>query len=275
MNWQAVLDAPLPRSYANFAGRWLLQWLDTTHKLFAFALITLGVIVSKPRFAQAVIHPLIAAQIARAGIRLLPMVSFLAGALGFVVIGQTVAWLSRVGAVEWVGTVMVLAVVRELGPLVTAQIVLMRVGTSTVIELGTIRALGQVEALEALGIDPVHYLVVPRVIGMAVAVFALTAYLLLGAVGSGYLFAFLQDVPLAPGEYFRQLALALTWQDFVLLALKSSMFGITIAIVTCFQGLARPIQLSEVSTATSGALVFSFVACVCLDALFITVYLLM
>ncbi len=249
--------------------------MDASHKMLAFALITLGVMATKFNAAAAVVHPLIFEQIARAGLRLLPMISFLAAALGFVVIGQTVALLTQVGAQNLIGSVMVTVVVRELGPLVTAVVVLLRVGTATVIELGMTRALGEVEALEALGIDPIHYLVVPRVLGMAVAVLALSSYLILGTIFSGYLFAFVQDVPLTPGEYFRQIALALTWQDFVLLALKTTAFGVILAVVTCFHGLARPLLLAEVSTATTRALVASLIACVAVDALFIVVYLLM
>jgi phospholipid/cholesterol/gamma-HCH transport system permease protein len=151
----------------------------------------------------------------------------------------------------------------------------MRTGTATAIELGAARAMGEVEALEALGIDPIHYLVVPRVLGMAIAVFTLTAYLVVGAIFCGYLFAFLQDVPLSPGEYFHQLAAALLWQDFVFLLMKSSSFGIMIALVTCFQGLARPLGLGEVPVATTHALVGSFAACILLDVAFILIYLLM
>ena len=99
----------------------------------------------------------------------MPVVFFLAFALGFVVIGQTVALLSRLGAEDMAGTIMVTVIVRELGPLVTALLVLARIGTATVIELGTARALGEVEALEALGIDPIHYLVMPRVLGLAIS----------------------------------------------------------------------------------------------------------
>mgnify|MGYP000890770602 CR=1 FL=1 len=273
--WQTVFESPLPRSYTNFVGQWLLRWMDASHKMLAFALITLGVMATKFNAAAAVVHPLIFEQIARAGLRLLPMISFLAAALGFVVIGQTVALLTQVGAQNLIGSVMVTVVVRELGPLVTAVVVLLRVGTATVIELGMTRALGEVEALEALGIDPIHYLVVPRVLGMAVAVLALSSYLILGTIFSGYLFAFVQDVPLTPGEYFRQIALALTWQDFVLLALKTTAFGVILAVVTCFHGLARPLLLAEVSTATTRALVASLIACVAVDALFIVDYLLM
>jgi phospholipid/cholesterol/gamma-HCH transport system permease protein len=164
-------------------------------------------------------------------------------------------------------------VVRELGPLLTALIVLSRVGAANIVELGTARALGEVEALEVLGIDPIHYLVVPRVIGMALGIFSLTVYLILVALASGYLWAFLQDVPLMPGDYFRQLAGALRGLDFVLLALKTLCFGVVIATVTCYYGLAQPLRLEEVSRATVHAVAQSVVICVLVDALFIVLYL--
>src|SRR5262245_38505198 len=263
----------LPRSYLNFFGRRIIRFFYALHGLGAFALITVGVLFSKSRVAGHVIRPLIFAHLARSGLRLLPMIIFLAAALGLVVIGQTVSLLTRYGAYQFLGTVMVTVVVRELGPLLTALIVLSRTGTANVIELGTARALGEVEALEVLGIDPVHYLVVPRVIGMAVGMFSLTIYLLLGALASGYLWAFIQDVPLTPGDYLRQLAGALRWLDFVLLAAKTCCFGIIIAIVTCYYGLAQPLRLEEVSRATIRAVAQSVTACVLLDALFIVVYL--
>jgi phospholipid/cholesterol/gamma-HCH transport system permease protein len=164
--------------------------------------------------------------------------------------------------------------VRELGPMLTALLVLSRTGAANVIELATARALGEVETLEVLGIDPVHYLVVPRVVGMALGVFGLAVYLILGALASGYLWAFVQDVPLRPAEYFRQLAEALSGIDFVLLFLKTVCFGLAIALVTCYHGLAQPVRLEEVSRACIRAVAQSVIVCVLLDALFIVVYLL-
>jgi phospholipid/cholesterol/gamma-HCH transport system permease protein len=194
-------------------------------------------------------------------------------ALGFLVIGQTVAALAKVGATGYLGSTMVIVVVRELGPLLTAMLVLARVGTANVIELGTARALGEVEALEALGIDPVHYLILPRVIGMALGVFALAIYLILGALASGCLFAFLANVPLTPGDYFQQIAESLTWLDFVLLALKTLAFGFFIAIVTCYHGLAQPLRLEDVSRVAVRAVTQGIIVCVLIDAVFIVVYL--
>jgi phospholipid/cholesterol/gamma-HCH transport system permease protein len=270
---QLFRRAPLPRSYTDFLGRKLFLFVLTLQGLAAFALITLGVILRKFRTARNVIRPRIRQEIVRAGVALLPMFLFVALALGFLVVGQTVSALAQVGATEYLGSTMVIVVVRELGPLLTAVLVLARVGAAHVIELGTARALGEVEALEVLGIDPVYYLIVPRVVGMAVGVFALTVYLIIGALASGYLFTFLQNVPMTPGEYVRQIAEALGWLDFVLLALKAVAFGFFIAIVTCYHGLAQPLRLEDVSRVAVRAVSQGVTVCVLIDALFILLYL--
>jgi phospholipid/cholesterol/gamma-HCH transport system permease protein len=168
---------------------------------------------------------------------------------------------------------MVTVIVREVGPLLVAVLMLARVGTANVIELGTARALGEVEALEAVGIDPVHYLIVPRVIGMTLGVFSLTVYLILAALGSGYLWVFLQNVPLTPGDYFKEIADSLSSLDFVLLAIKSCAFGFFIGIVTCYHGLAQPLRLEEVSRVAVRAMAQGIIICVFIDALFILLYL--
>ena len=273
-NTQLFRRAPLPKSYTDFLGHKLFLFLLAVQGLGAFALITLGVILTKSDVANNVIRPRIRQEIARAGVALLPMFFFVALALGFLVVGQTVSALARVGATDYLGSTMVIVIVRELGPLLAAFLVLARVGTAHVIELGTARALGEVEALEALGIDPVHYLIVPRVIGMALGIFSLTVYLIIGALVSGYLFAFLQDVPMTPGDYFKQIAESLSWLDFALLALKTIAFGFFIAVVTCYHGLAQPVRLEEVSRVAVRAVTQGVIVCVLIDALFILLYLL-
>ena len=273
-NTQVFRRAALPKSYTDIIGRLLFRFLLTVQGIGAFALITLGVIVKKLNVARPVMQPRVRAEISRAGIALLPMFLFIALALGFVVVGQTVSALAKFGQINFLGSTMVIVIVRELGPLLAAMLVLARVGTAHVIELGTARALGEVEALEALGIDPVHYLIVPRVIGTALGIFALTIYLIIGALVSGYLFVFLQDVPLTPGDYFSEITNALTWLDFVLLALKTTAFGFFIAIVTCYHGLAQPLRLEEVSGVAVRAVTQGVVVCVLVDAIFIVLYLL-
>src|ERR1043166_1538850 len=259
--------------YIEAAGEWILRFCGVLHELVAFAMITLGVTLTKFGRSKRVVHPLISEHIWNAGVRLLPMVSFIGIALGLVIIGQTVAQLKLFGAEEYIGRVVVTVWVRELGPLLTAILVLARSGTANAIELGTARALGEIEALESLGIDPIHYLVMPRVIGLAAAVFSLTTYFILIATISGYVFAFLQDVPLTPSAFFNQIGDALRWQDFVLLALKTGLFGAIIAVVNCYHGLARPLRIEDVAQVTTSAVVQSVIACVFVDALFLVGYL--
>ena len=261
------------RVYFKYTGNPVLRFIQAMRELGAFAVITLSVGMTKFGSAKKVIRPLVCEQIWHAGVRLVPIVAFIGAALGLLIIGQTVALLTRVGAQGFIGVVMVTVVVRELGPLLTALLVLARSGAANVVELGTARALGEVEALESLGIDPVHYLVVPRVIGLAISVFCLSTYMILVAVLSGYLFAFVQDVPLTVGSYFGQLGDALRWQDFVLLALKTVAFGIVIAVVNCYHGLARPLGIEHVSRVTTRAVVQSVVGCVLLDAAFLVAYI--
>jgi phospholipid/cholesterol/gamma-HCH transport system permease protein len=273
-NTQVLRRAVAPKSLTDQLGRKLFLAILTVQGLGAFALITLGVILKKFGVARNVVQPRVRREISRAGVALLPMFIFAALALGFLVVGQTVSALAKVGATNYLGSTMVIVIVREIGPLLTAMLVLARVGTANVIELGTARALGEVEALEALGVDPVHYLIVPRVIGMAAGIFALTIYLILGALGSGWVFAFLQDVPLTPGDYFKQIAEALNWLDFALLALKTLAFGFFIAIVTCYHGLAQPLRLEDVSRVAVNAVTQGVIVCVLIDAVFIVLYLL-
>lgn len=262
-----------PGAPVHWAGRAVLAFVRDVHGLLAFAFISLGVLVRKVRVAPAVLWPLVLTQLHRSGLRLLPMVGFLAVVLGLLVIGQTVALMTRVGANAYLGIVMVTVVVRELGPLLVALLVLSRTGMTTVIELATARALGEVEALEVLGIDPIHYLVVPRLIGLALGTFALAVYFILIALGSGYLWAFVQEVPLVPGDYVRQLAAALDGLDFVLLAVKTAAFGTLIATVSCYHGLARPLRLADVPRVATQATGQCVVGCLLLDALLILGYL--
>lgn len=264
---------PAPRLPATIGHR-LCEGLATVRGLLAFGLITLGVLLTKSSVASPLLRPMMRQHLYRASVRLLPLTLFLAMALGFVVIGQSVVLLSRVGAQDFAGTIMVSVVVRELGPLAAALLVLLWVGTATVIELGTARALGEVEVLESLSVDPIHYLVAPRMAGMILGTFALSIYLIVAALASGYLFAFLQDVPLAPSDYLAQLAGSLRPLDFMLLGLKSLLFGVVIATTACYHGLARPLTLEDVSQATVRATVQGLMGIVALDAVFILVFLL-
>lgn len=247
----------------------VLSFVDTTRRLGAFTLITLGVLVTKAGAGGRVVRPLMRAQVVRAGVRLLPIVAFIGFAMGLVIIGQTLRLLSQVGQTGLMGSLFVTVIFRELAPLTAALVVLARVGTPTVVELGTARALGEVEALEALGIDPIHYLVVPRVVGITVAVFSLAVYLVVFALGSGWLFAFVADLPVTGSQYVGQVASALRWPDFPFLAGKTLAFGASGAVIASYQGLARPLRLEEVPDAATRTVAHSVIAFLLIDGAFL------
>ena len=246
----------------------------SSRRLLAFGLIVLGTGITKLGRGGALVRGAVLEQIRRAGVDLLPFVGLVSVVAGFVILGQTVVLLRQVGAEDMLGSMMVVVLFRELAPVATALVVLLRVGTATVVELATMRATGEVEALEALSIDPVHYLVLPRVIGLSVSVFCLAVYFMLGALIGGYVFCFVERLPLTLVDYVDQLAGALTWQDFLWVILKTGGFGAAIAVLTCYQGLSSPLRLDQVPSAATQALTWSLVTCVLLDLAFLGVSML-
>ncbi|MEI8314197.1 MAG: ABC transporter permease [Verrucomicrobiota bacterium] len=226
-----------------------------------------------PKANRAALRSATAAQVWRCGVRQLPLVSFVGLALGVLVIGQAVSLLQQVSAQRYMGTVMVMVVLRELGPLLTAFLVAARPGTAVVVELGALQFAGQTAQVDRLGVRSLRALVAPRVKGLAVAGFCLTIYLIAVALVCGYLMAFVQGMPLRLTEYAGQLADALHWLDFVLIALKAALFGVVIAVVSCYHGLERMLQVEELPAATTRAVVEGLGACVLLDAVFLLGYL--
>lgn len=222
--------------------------------------------------ARALIHSRVIEQVAQNGLRLLPLGLAVAAGFGLVVVGQIIVLLTKLGATQLIGPLVVSLVIRELAPLITAFLVLGQSGTNTVVQLGTSRALGEVEALETLAIDPIHYLVVPRILGLATAVFALTVYVIMGTLGFGFIFAFLTDTPLTVETFAGEIFRSLTWFDFTLLGIKTAGFGTIIAVATCYAGLAQPLTLPEVAPASTRAVVIGVTGCLLLDAVLVPIW---
>ena len=260
------------RPLLQLAGRRALASARTFKGLIAFALIAAVSLVSHRHRARSLIRSLVVEQIAQNGLRLLPLGLAVAAAFGLVVVGQIVVLLTKLGATQLIGPLIVSLVIRELAPLITAFLVLGRSGTNTVVQLGTSRALGEVEALETLAIDPIHLLVVPRIIGLATAVLALTVYLIVGTLGFGFIVAFLTDAPLTLETFAGEIFRSLTWVDFTLLGFKTAGFGTIIAVSTCYAGLAQPLTLAEVAPASTRAVVIGTAGCLLLDAVLVPVW---
>jgi phospholipid/cholesterol/gamma-HCH transport system permease protein len=184
-----------------------------------------------------------------------PLIIALSGILSFLVISQAVRELGRLGATELIGTLMVVAIVRELGPLLTALSVAGRSGTAIAAELATNRVMGEVDALEAMGIDPQHYLVLPRLGAAVVSVSSLIVLFDLVAIFSGLVAAVANGM--STDRYFDVVLRSLSFADTGLSALKGVVFGAVIGTVPCFHGLKVRRAATEVPIAASRAVVTS------------------
>ncbi|MGY8652590.1 MAG: ABC transporter permease [Verrucomicrobiia bacterium] len=263
-----------PPSRYGFLTR---QFLVLTHGIFglgSFVLSVIEVAGVKLFRSRNVVWPQIRLQILLGGVKQTPMICFMAIGMGFIVSGQLLVLKELTGfeSQSFAGGTIVTVVLRELGALMTALLILARVGAANVIELGAARSTGQVQALAAAGVDPIHYLVVPRVIGLGLSVFCLTFLFNLLTTVSAYLFLFVQDMDLPLVDYADQLMANLRILDFAVMLLKPMLFGFTIGFVSCYQGLTRVSRLEQIAAATTTAVVQGVVVCMLIDALFIVFY---
>ena len=159
--------------------------------------------------------------------------------VGFGLVAQAFHWLKVFGSTALFGGVMSTVLVREIAPVLVGLIVIGRSGSALLVELGTMKTEGQVHMLDAQGIDPFLYLVVPRVLAFCVCMFLLTtafvAVALLGGFFSGVL------VGITQFHFFDFLDRAIGsmgWQTYALFALKTVSIGFVVALITCKMALS-------------------------------------
>jgi len=199
----------------------------------------------------------------------IPLAIVLSSILSFLLISQAVRELGRIGAVELIGTLIVVAIVRELGPLLTALAVAGRSGTAIAAELATNKVMGEVDALEGMGIDPVHYLVLPRFAAAIVSVFSLTILFDAVAILAGLVAALANGM--SAGHYFDIVLRSLAFRDAGVTLVKGLVFGTIIGTIPSFHGLAVRRAATEVPIASSHAVVGSILAIFLCSALFVAV----
>lgn len=208
-------------------------------------------------------------QVSFTGLEALPFLSLLSLLLGSTVIVQSLPQLQGVGAGGLVGKILVITIVRELGPIVTAMVVITRSGTAMAAEMATNRITGQVEALEAMGVDVFHYLIAPRVVGSMVSVFCMLVYFDVIALIGGFLVASIR-LTMPFSLYLRQIAASLSPLDLYISLSKAILFGLVISLFTCYHGLrARraPFEVPMVArTGVIQAMFFVFVSSALLSA---------
>ena len=166
--------------------------------------------------------------------------------------------LSSIGQTSLIGRVVAVAMIREMGPFMTALILAASIGSAMAAELGTMVVSEEVDALHAMAIDPAKFLVMPRILAMALLCPMMTVYAsIMGILGGALLANTQQGVSF---EAFRNDALeVLVTKDLVTGLFKAFVFGVVIATVACTQGLRASGGAMGVGYATRRSVVVSFV----------------
>jgi len=195
-------------------------------------------------------------QIAAVGAQSTPIVAVTAFFTGMVLALQTAFALARFGAKPYVGSIVGLAIVRELGPVLAALMVAGRVGAGIASELGSMKVTEQVDAIRAMGADPVQKLVLPRVIASTLALPLLTIFSVVLGVLGGMLVADLQ-YSISPSFYLTTVTTSVEIGDFFAGVTKTLFFGWWIAMVGCWVGLNTEGGTAGVGRSTTRAVVVS------------------
>jgi len=162
--------------------------------------------------------------------------------------------------------VLIWTIVRELGPLLTAIVIIGRSSSAIASELAAMQVNGEIKSLRRMGISPVVYLVVPRILAMTVTSAALTFYFQIVAIGTGMVVtAWNIDVSLKgeAGHFFEMLS----YLEIFAALLKSICFGMLVSVVSCYYGLAVKRAMTEIPVAASRAVIRSLVAVFVCDGL--------
>lgn len=239
-------------------GRRVINPIEYTLEVFLMIYLCLRAAVFDQSNGLRSVFNVVSAQIYFTGYQALPLISVLALASGSIVILQASTNLSLLGGASLLGDLMVAIVVRELAPLLTALIVIARSGTAVASEIGNMRVNKEIEALEAMGIHPLSYVVFPRLAGGIVSVICLAIYFVVVAILGGYLVTSLLH-QLTFSYFFDSVARAFSSVDFSLFLLKNSFSGAIIFMIACYQGFLVKQGPHEVPQVTTKAVVNSVI----------------
>jgi len=203
--------------------------------------------------------------------RSVPIVALTAFFVGGIMVIQAGVYVRQFNAAGLVGWGAGYAVFREVGPILIALMFSGRVGANNTAELGTMTVTEQLDGLRALAIDPIRYLIVPRVVAMMIALVALTVIGDLVAVGGGMLFSrFLLDIDYS--TFYYSMVDGLKPGDFLHGLVKALVFGLSIALTSCYFGVTVRGGAVGVGRAVNAAVVAAAVSIMLLD--FFVTYLL-
>jgi phospholipid/cholesterol/gamma-HCH transport system permease protein len=213
----------------------------------------------------------IISQIVRVGVSSILIVSLVSSAVGFILDLQMAPPLDQLGGKMLVPNIIAVAVLRELGPLIAAIVMTGFAGAAIAAEIGTMVVGEEIEALEAHALNPIRFLVVPRLIATTISLIALAVLSNLSAIGAGMLCgATVLDIP--PSIFYENTLAQVAPRDFLTGLVKAGVFGLLIGLIACANGLKVTGGAAGVGRATTSTVVESVVAVVMADLVFTAIF---
>ncbi len=211
------------------------------------------------------------AQIVRIGVRSIGVVALVSGCIGLILALQMAPPLQPFGQVQQVPVIVGIAVFRELGPLIVAIVLTGFAGASIAAELGTMVVGEEIEAMVAHALNPVRFLVVPRVIATTVSLVCLTIIADAVAIAAGmFISVYVHEVPAV--QYWDNTLAQCEAKDMLTGLVKAGVFGMLIGLISCYNGLKVTGGAAGVGRATTATVVASVVSVIFADLIFTTVF---
>ena len=206
-----------------------------------------------------------------AGVGAVPIVSLISFFVGTILALQGAYELRRLGAMQLVASAVAISMSRELGPLMTAIIVIGRSGSAFAAEIGTMKVNEEIDALETMALEPVPFLVAPKFLAMVLMMPCLTTWSdFMGVCGGG--FFGVTSAGFTWNTYFHATLNALVLHDIMTGLVKSVMFGVVITAVGCQEGFSTGLGSEEVGRSTTAAVVKSIFLVIAVDLVFTAIF---
>ena len=245
----------------GYIGRKAVKSMRHLLDLSAFTYRILHLLVSRPQSGRTVIGRVIVRQLYFTAVQALPVILPIALLVGSAIIIQ----FAKLSGQYDFGRFSVLLIVREVGPIVTAMIVILRSATAVTIEVSYMRVLHELDAMEMSGLDPVRIVCVPRLVGITSALLGLFVVFDLVSIFGGYAVVWLLTyIPM--GSFLFQIAKAITISDIAVGIIKAILFGVTITVTCLYRGFEMKRQITEVPVATSRSAIECFLYCLVINA---------
>lgn len=201
----------------------------------------------------------------------LPIVSLISLLVGLIMAYQAAVQLRQFGADIYVADLVGLAVVREMGPMMAAVIMAGRTGAAFAATIGNMKAGEEIDALESLGILPIDFLVMPRLIALGVMMPLLAIYAnLLGVLGGMLVAKTVLEIP--PSAYWVEMQTIVDLSDISTGLIKAVVFGLLIGFSGCLRGLQADRSAAGVGRAATSAVVTGILMVIVADAVFAVVF---